>query len=143
MTGHQCRSRGPSCGINPRFESKNSTPTTMRIRATVRDLCIMRTSPKEPTLNGCARAAARRRSSERTASGPPQRPTQSRCQASLLQHDSVAKARSAAVLLRFGEVLDQYPTVRLDDALRSDVLRLGRDFNVPQAFGFCLGKQLP
>lgn len=38
ISGHHCRSRGPSCGIQPRFDSKKSAPTMIKIKAPVRDL---------------------------------------------------------------------------------------------------------
>lgn len=38
MSGHHCLRSGPSCGIQPRLDRRNSTPTIIKTSAPVRDL---------------------------------------------------------------------------------------------------------
>ena len=56
----------------------------------------------------------------------------------LCKHDAKAQTRFGTELLRFDEMLDEDASIRFDDALRRDVVRISGDLHVRQAdrFGF-------
>src|SRR6187402_965793 len=58
------------------------------------------------------------------------------------QRDTVAQSRRAAELRRLDEALVEHAAVGLDDSLRREILRVGRDLDVRQPFLLRGGQEL-